>query len=325
MLWVLPSAFSRVTVPWRSLIKANARRLMNSDNGIVVWLSGLSGAGKSTLCQTVSDRLSAECRRNIVLDGDSIRMGLCSDLGFSMEDRIENVRRVAHVAKLLSSASLIVLVAVMSPVEATRQAARQVLPDLLQVFVDASLENCEARDIKGLYAKARSGALRGFTGIGSPFESPKDAQLTCHTDKESVQESTNKILQLLRASEAEQEAERRRTIAVDFDGVISNYDGWKGPNMLGAPREDVRLVLHNLRADGWKIIIHTTRSGDSIISYLQQFDIPFDEINENSDYKNAGHKPVATVYWDDRALRYSGDALSDIAAIRSFRTWSGRA
>lgn len=116
----------------------------------------------------------------------------------------------------------------------------------------------------------------------------------------------------------------RRTIAVDFDGVIADYDGYKGPGVLGAPRRDVREALVLLRAEGWKIVIHTTRGGDEVLEYLQQHTIPHDEINSNSDYRTNGVKPVADVYWDDRAVCYSGDARSDIERIRSFRTWSGR-
>lgn len=116
----------------------------------------------------------------------------------------------------------------------------------------------------------------------------------------------------------------KRTIAVDFDGVIAEYDGYKGPGVLGAPRLDVVESLRTLQSEGWKIVIYTTRGEAEILSYLAQHRIPHDEINRNSDYKTAGVKPVADVYWDDRAVRYSGDARKDLDAIRGFRTWSGR-
>jgi len=116
----------------------------------------------------------------------------------------------------------------------------------------------------------------------------------------------------------------RRTIAVDFDGVIAEYDGWKGVGVLGPPRLDVRNALRTLRAEGWKIVIYTTRGEAEIVEYLVRHEFHFDEINRNSDYKTLGHKPVADVYWDDRAFCYSGDAEKDLEAIRSFRTWSGR-
>ncbi len=116
----------------------------------------------------------------------------------------------------------------------------------------------------------------------------------------------------------------RRTIAVDFDGVVADYDGYRGWGVLGAPREDVREALRALRSEGWKIVIHTTRGEKEIADYLSQYDIPHDEINRNSDYTADGLKPVADVYWDDRALRYSGDARKDLDLIRRFRTWNGR-
>ena len=115
-----------------------------------------------------------------------------------------------------------------------------------------------------------------------------------------------------------------RTIAVDFDGVIADYDGWKGAGVLGPPRRDVLEALRGLHAEGWKIIIHTTRGETEISGYLVEHGIPHHEINRNSDYRTQGTKPVADVYWDDRALRYSGDAGRDVELIRRFRTWSGR-
>ena len=116
----------------------------------------------------------------------------------------------------------------------------------------------------------------------------------------------------------------RRTIAVDFDGVIAEYDGWRGVGVLGAPRNDVVRVLDILRSEGWKVVVHTTRDQGEIEDYLVRHGIPHDEINRNSDYRTTGTKPVADVYWDDRALRYSGDAERDLEFIRNFRTWSGR-
>jgi len=116
----------------------------------------------------------------------------------------------------------------------------------------------------------------------------------------------------------------RRTIAVDFDGVIADYDGYKGPGVLGNPRPDVLEVLNLLHAEGWKIIIHTTRGEQEVADYLREHGVPYEEFNSNSDYKTLGIKPVADVYWDDRAFCYSGDARKDIESIRRFRTWSGR-
>jgi hypothetical protein len=116
----------------------------------------------------------------------------------------------------------------------------------------------------------------------------------------------------------------RRTIAVDFDGVIAEHDGWRGIGVLGAPRSDVVKALDTLRSEGWKVVVYTTRGQEEIAAYLAKFAIPHDEINHNSDYRTSGAKPVADVYWDDRAVRYSGDAQKDIDTIRNFRTWTGR-
>jgi adenylylsulfate kinase len=116
----------------------------------------------------------------------------------------------------------------------------------------------------------------------------------------------------------------RRTIAVDFDGVIAEYDGYKGASVLGEPRADVVDAMRALRAEGWKIVIHTTRGQNEIAAYLERHSIPCDEVNCNSDYTTQGPKPVADVYWDDRAICYSGDARKDLELIRNFRTWSGR-
>jgi hydroxymethylpyrimidine pyrophosphatase-like HAD family hydrolase len=118
--------------------------------------------------------------------------------------------------------------------------------------------------------------------------------------------------------------ERPQTIAVDFDGVIAEYDDWKGGEACGRPRQDVIEVLHVLRSEGWKIVVYSTRGADDIRPYLEANAVPFDEINQNTSYTTGGAKPIATVYWDDRACRYSGDAHKDLLTIRSFRTWNGR-
>jgi hypothetical protein len=114
------------------------------------------------------------------------------------------------------------------------------------------------------------------------------------------------------------------TIAVDFDGVIANYTGWEGEREFGPPRGDVVEVLRILRSEGWKIIVFSCREAAGIISYLALNSIPYDEVNENSAHRTGGVKPVANVYWDDRAICYSGDAYKDLSAIRIFRTWDGR-
>jgi hypothetical protein len=119
-------------------------------------------------------------------------------------------------------------------------------------------------------------------------------------------------------------SEKQLTIAVDFDGVIADYEGWTDAESVGAPRSDVLEVLHILRREGWKIIVYSCRSSAERGPYLNKNAIPFDEINQNSSRPTGGAKPSATVYWDDRACRYSGDARQDLQTIRNFRTWNGR-
>jgi adenylylsulfate kinase len=301
---------------------------VQAAQGKVVWFTGLSGAGKSTLCTAVQQALEQRGRPVRVLDGDDLRRGLCADLDFSDADRAENVRRAAHVAQLLATGGTTVLVALITPLEAMRDTVRQLVPDRAEVFVDAPLPVCEARDPKGLYRRARAGELPHFTGSSSPWEPPAHPDLVCSTHLESVETSVSKVLALLAAAPAPQpltrDTGRRRTLAVDFDGVIADYSGWQGEASLGAPRADVCAALGTLRAEGWKIVVHTTRGAQAVEPYLRRNSIAFDEINRNSDYSNAGPKPVATVYWDDRALAYSGDAARDLPRIRAFRTWCDR-
>jgi adenylylsulfate kinase len=296
----------------------------------VVWFTGLSGAGKTTLCQSVAKELSRRSHRVQVLDGDDMREHLCADLSFSTADRIENVRRISYVAELLAKHDVIVLVALISPLRSMREVARKTATHFCEVFVDAPVSVCEGRDVKGLYKGAREGKVADFTGISSLYEPPLAPEVICHTTVENVLECTAKVLDTVLAQRSTvptpepEERQRRPSLAVDFDGVIADYDGWRGHGVIGKPRADVVHALRLLAAEGWKIIVHTTRSAEEIAAYLQVFAIPFEEINRNSDYRNAGAKPVATVYWDDRALRYSGSAMEDLELIRNFRTWSGR-
>src|SRR5918994_2010959 len=149
--------------------------------GTTVWFTGLSGAGKSTLAEAVADRLRDAGRGVAVLDGDALRLGLNADLGFSAADRAENVRRVGEVARLMAGAGLVALVPVISPYRADRDRVRQIHDvaglRFVEVFVDTPLAVCEQRDVKGLYAKARAGQLRGFTGVDDPYEPPLAADV----------------------------------------------------------------------------------------------------------------------------------------------------
>jgi len=155
------------------------REALNAHRPGIVYLTGLSGAGKSTLARLLEQRLHAQGIRTYVLDGDELRTGLCAGLGFSDADRIENMRRVAEVARLMVDAGLVVITALISPFRAAREAARaRFAPgEFFEVFVDAPLSVCEARDPKGLYRRARRGEIPGFTGIDSPYEPPLDAEI----------------------------------------------------------------------------------------------------------------------------------------------------
>jgi adenylyl-sulfate kinase len=175
---------------------------MNSESlppGFVIWLTGLSGAGKSTIAGALSHELGNTGVGCFVLDGDDIRSGLNSDLGFSAEDRMENVRRIAHVAKLLSSRGQVVVVAAITPSQAMRDLAKGIVGQTFrEVFVDTPISVCEARDPKGLYRKARSGALKAFTGVSDLYERPTSPDLVLFTHASSIAEETKKLLTLIR-------------------------------------------------------------------------------------------------------------------------------
>jgi bifunctional enzyme CysN/CysC len=167
--------------------------------GAVVWLTGLSGAGKSTIAEATLARLRARGRACYLLDGDRVRTGLCRDLGFPHEDRTENVRRIGEVGLLMADAGLVVLVAVIAPYKRDRDIVREAAPEgrFIEVFVDTPLDVCEARDVKGLYAKARAGILRDFTGIDSPYERPASADLVLTTTDHSAAELADQLVEWL--------------------------------------------------------------------------------------------------------------------------------
>ncbi len=183
-------------VHWQALdVDKAARGALKGQRGRVVWLTGLSGSGKSTIANLVEKRLHANGRHTYLLDGDNVRHGLNKDLGFTDEDRVENIRRVAEVAKLMVDAGLIVLVSFISPFRAERRMARdlQAEGDFVEVFVDTPLAVAEARDVKGLYKKARAGELKNFTGIDSPYEAPESAEIRIDTTKTSPAEAAERI------------------------------------------------------------------------------------------------------------------------------------
>jgi bifunctional enzyme CysN/CysC len=182
-------------------ITAHERAVRIGHRGAVVWLTGLSGAGKSTIAQSLERDLFHRGMNTYVLDGDNIRHGLNSNLGFSPDDRFENIRRVSEVAKLMADAGTVVITAFISPYRMDRSRAREIAlegnAEFIEVFVDAPLEVCEARDPKNLYKKARAGQIREFTGIDAPYEAPEDPEIVVHTDRQSVGESVTTILEQL--------------------------------------------------------------------------------------------------------------------------------
>ena len=189
--------------PWQALdVDRRARARIKGQRACVIWLTGLSGAGKSTIANAVEKRLHALGCHTYMLDGDNVRRGLNQDLGFSVADRVENIRRVSEVARLLTDAGLIVLVSLISPFRAERRKARALMAagEFYEVFVDAPLEVAEARDPKGLYRKARRGELRDFTGLDSPYEVPERPEMRIDTTRVSPEEAAAAVLEHLRAA-----------------------------------------------------------------------------------------------------------------------------
>lgn len=187
-------------VHWQHLdVDKAARARIKGQQPKVLWFTGLSGAGKSTVANQVEKRLHAQGRHTFLLDGDNVRHGLNRDLGFTDEDRVENIRRVAEVARLMADAGLVVLVSFISPFRAERQMARERFEpgEFIEVFVDVPLEVAEARDVKGLYRKARAGQIPNFTGIDSPYEAPVAPELHLRADRESVPAMVEQVLKAL--------------------------------------------------------------------------------------------------------------------------------
>jgi len=187
-------------VHWQATdITREARATAMRQKPAVLWFTGLSGAGKSTIANLVEKKLARMNRHTFLLDGDNVRHGLNRDLGFTDADRVENIRRVGEVAKLMTDAGLIVVTAFISPFRAEREMVRQMLPEgeFIEVFVDTPLAEAEKRDVKGLYAKARSGQLKNFTGIDSPYEPPEDAEIRIDTSRMTPDEAADRIVDYL--------------------------------------------------------------------------------------------------------------------------------
>ena len=188
-------------VVWhQATVSREDRQMQNGHRSAILWFTGLSGAGKSTLAHAVEQRLHAGGARTYVLDGDNVRHGLCGDLGFSVADRSENIRRVGEAAKLFIDAGIIVLTAFISPFRDDRDRVRSWVTsgDFLEIHCRCSVEVCEQRDVKGLYKKARAGGVKDFTGISSPYEEPIAPELVAETGNLDLEQCVELVLQLLR-------------------------------------------------------------------------------------------------------------------------------
>jgi adenylylsulfate kinase len=191
-------------ITWhKGAITADDRERLLGQKGIVIWYTGLSGSGKSTLAHAVEEKLFEKGHPSYVLDGDNIRHGLNKNLGFSPEDREENIRRIGEVSKLFADSGIIAMTAFISPYRADRDKARELVPDgrFIEVYVKVPLDVAESRDPKGLYKKARAGEIKEFTGIDAPYEEPLNAELIIDTSIHNLEESANMVLDYLRKKE----------------------------------------------------------------------------------------------------------------------------
>lgn len=187
------------TVWHNATVTRQRREIQNGHKSVILWFTGLSGSGKSTLAHAVEERLHQIGCRTFVFDGDNVRHGLCSDLGFSQADRVENIRRIGEMAKLFTEAGVIALTAFISPFKADRERIRGLVPegDFIEVYCKCSLEVCEQRDVKGLYQRARAGEIKNFTGISSPYEAPDNPELAVNTGMNSLEDCVEEVLALL--------------------------------------------------------------------------------------------------------------------------------
>ena len=175
------------------------RNKLNNHKSIVLWFTGLSGSGKSTLAHVLEEKLFNIGCRTFVLDGDNVRHGLSSNLEFSDKDRKENIRRIGEVSKLMMDSGLIVMTAFISPFSQERNIVRDLIPngDFIEIFCKATLETCEARDVKGLYKKARTGEIKNMTGISAPYQAPLNPDIDLITDGQPIEESVKTILEFI--------------------------------------------------------------------------------------------------------------------------------
>ena len=196
------SASTNITWHDSEVTKAQ-RQERNGHKSVVIWFTGLSGSGKSTISVALEKALFEQNITSYRLDGDNIRYGLNQNLGFSPEDRKENIRRIGEVGKLMVDAGVVTMTAFISPYEEDRNTVREILEDgeFIEVFTKCSLDECESRDPKGLYKKARSGEIKEFTGINAPYEEPSNPEIVIDTENESVEESVEKIVAYLKENQ----------------------------------------------------------------------------------------------------------------------------
>ena len=292
----------------QTLTNEDRERLLN-QNSIVIWLTGLSGSGKSTIANQLSVDLHKMGKLTYVLDGDNVRLGLNKDLGFSDDDRKENIRRISETAKLMSDAGVIVITAFISPFINEREIAKKIVGEekFFEIYVNTPLELCESRDPKGLYKKARLGEINKFTGIDSPYEIPTSPYLSVLTDNYLPNESSELILSKLlddkkinKITPEVNNLDKKKTLAIDFDGVIHKYSkGFKGiDNIYDPPMDGTYESLKKLKDEGYILKILSSRPKEFIQPWLEKHELS-QFITEVSN-----HKFPATLYIDDRGFNF---------------------
>ena len=302
-----------------STVTNNDRENLIGQKSIVIWLTGLSGSGKSTIANELATQLHKMGKLSYILDGDNIRLGLNKDLGFSDTDRKENIRRIAETAKLMSDAGVIVITAFISPFINEREIAKQIIGEdkFFEVFINTPLELCESRDPKGLYKKARLGEIPMFTGIDSPYEQPINPYMSLFTDNETPIESSKVIVdklttdkQLVSPIKEIDNLDKKKTLAIDFDGVIHKYSqGFKGlDNIYDGPMDGTHEALTKLKEEGYTLKILSSRPKEYIIKWLEENNLD-KFITEVSN-----HKFPASLYIDDRGFNFKnwGQCLTNI-------------